>query len=201
MSNTSFIIFEKSFLKRLGIISLIKEIKESEILGDYNSSDRFSSIIKNLKPNIVIINKEIYSNINQQVLKNLLLEYSFTLINISEIKEENSEQSDESHIYYDEEKSDILNKIDQAISQIRGHSKKKEKQNNEISQREKAILACVARGLTNKEIAEDLFISTHTVITHRKNIVRKLGIKTVSGLTVYAILNKIIDMTDLQEYR
>ncbi len=57
MSNTSFIIFEKSFLKRLGIISLIKEIKESEILGDYNSSDRFSSIIKNLKPNIVIINK------------------------------------------------------------------------------------------------------------------------------------------------
>ena len=59
-------------------------------------------------------------------------------------------------------------------------------------------MACVARGLTNKEIAEDLFISTHTVITHRKNIVRKLGIKTVSGLTVYAILNKIIDMTDLQ---
>ena len=50
---------------------------------------------------------------------------------------------------------------------------------------------------TNKEVANELFISTHTVISHRKNITRKLGIKTVSGLTVYAILNQIISMEDI----
>ncbi|MCD6201734.1 MAG: response regulator transcription factor [Bacteroidales bacterium] len=66
-----------------------------------------------------------------------------------------------------------------------------------LSEREKSILRFVALGYTNKEIAEKLFISMHTVITHRKNITRKLGIKTVSGLTVYAILNQLIDMNSM----
>jgi len=52
--------------------------------------------------------------------------------------------------------------------------------------------------LTSKEIAEKLFLSAHTVITHRKNITTKLGIKTISGLTVYAILNNIISIGDLE---
>lgn len=68
----------------------------------------------------------------------------------------------------------------------------------ELSGRETGILTAVAQGLTNQEIAEKLFISTHTVISHRKNITRKLGIKTVAGLTVYAILNNLIDVTDVR---
>jgi DNA-binding NarL/FixJ family response regulator len=67
----------------------------------------------------------------------------------------------------------------------------------ELSQREQLILKHIALGLTNKEIGEKLFISTHTVISHRKNITRKLGIKTVSGLTVYAIINNIVSMNNL----
>ncbi|MFO7789203.1 MAG: helix-turn-helix transcriptional regulator [Bacteroidales bacterium] len=64
----------------------------------------------------------------------------------------------------------------------------------ELSRRESEILALVARGYSNKEMAEKLFISTHTVISHRKNITEKLGIKTISGLTVYAVINGIIDL-------
>ncbi len=62
----------------------------------------------------------------------------------------------------------------------------------ELSQREKEILICVAKGMLNKEIADRLNLSVHTVITHRKNITRKTGIKTVAGLTVYALLNNLI---------
>ena len=69
---------------------------------------------------------------------------------------------------------------------------------NELSEREKTILKHVAKGLTNKEIADQLFLSVHTVITHRKNITSKLGIKTISGLTVYAILNNIISLEELR---
>ncbi len=64
---------------------------------------------------------------------------------------------------------------------------------SELTVRERDVLKLVALGHANKEIADKLFISVHTVISHRKNITEKLGIKSISGLTVYAILNKIID--------
>ena len=63
-----------------------------------------------------------------------------------------------------------------------------------LSSREIEILAGVAQGLLNKEIATKYNISIHTVITHRKNIARKTGIKTIAGLTAYAILNNLIDV-------
>ena len=65
---------------------------------------------------------------------------------------------------------------------------------NDISEREREIVKYVALGFTNKEIAEKLFLSVHTVTTHRKNITNKLDIKTISGLTIYAILNGIISI-------
>ena len=68
----------------------------------------------------------------------------------------------------------------------------------ELSAREKEILVCVAKGMLNKEIADKLNLSIYTVITHRKNITRKTGIKTVAGLTVYALLNGLIDMSSIQ---
>jgi DNA-binding CsgD family transcriptional regulator len=81
-----------------------------------------------------------------------------------------------------------------ALSSKRDASHPKE---NSLSDREKSVVREIALGRTNKEIADNLFISAHTVITHRKNITRKLGVKTVSGLTVYAILNKLIQMEEM----
>ena len=68
----------------------------------------------------------------------------------------------------------------------------------ELSDREKEILVSVAQGLLNKEIADKHNISINTVITHRKNITRKTGIRTVPGLTVYAILNNLIDINSIE---
>lgn len=63
----------------------------------------------------------------------------------------------------------------------------------ELTSRETDVLTLMVKGMLNKEIADKLNISIHTVITHRKNIVRKTGIKTVAGLTVYAMLNNLMD--------
>lgn len=71
-------------------------------------------------------------------------------------------------------------------------------ESTELSDREKEILIAVVKGLTNKSIAEQYHLSIHTVITHRKNLTRKTGIKSVSGLTVYAILNNFIDIKDVE---
>jgi len=73
-----------------------------------------------------------------------------------------------------------------------------EDRREELSEREKEILVSVAQGLLNKEIADKHHISINTVITHRKNITRKIGIKTVAGLTAYAILNNLIDINSIE---
>lgn len=66
------------------------------------------------------------------------------------------------------------------------------KSDNQLSSREIEVLTLVARGLSNKRIADQLFISIHTVITHRQNITFKLGIKSIPGLTLYAALNNLV---------
>ncbi|MDE5678548.1 response regulator transcription factor [Phocaeicola sp.] len=67
-----------------------------------------------------------------------------------------------------------------------------------LSQREKEIICCVVRGMTNKETAEKLFLSIHTVITHRRNIARKLQIHSPAGLTIYAIVNKLVELSEVK---
>lgn len=67
-----------------------------------------------------------------------------------------------------------------------------------LTDREKEILAGVVKGLTNKEIAQHLFLSTHTVISHRRNITRKLEIHSTAGLTIYAIVNKLVTLDEIK---
>lgn len=67
-----------------------------------------------------------------------------------------------------------------------------------LSQREKEIISLVVKGMTNQEIADKLFLSIHTVITHRRNIARKLEIHSATGLTIYAIVNKIVDIDEIR---
>lgn len=68
-----------------------------------------------------------------------------------------------------------------------------------LSQREKEIVVCVVKGMTNKEIAESLYLSIHTVITHRRNISKKLQIHSSAGLTIYAIVNKLIAISEVKD--
>lgn len=67
-----------------------------------------------------------------------------------------------------------------------------------LTDREKEVVICIVKGMTNKEIADHLFLSIHTVNTHRKNITKKLQIHSASGLTIYAIVNKLVDINDIQ---
>lgn len=66
-----------------------------------------------------------------------------------------------------------------------------------LSDREVEVLACIAEGLMNKEIADKLNISLTTVISHRKNIMEKLGMKSVSALTMYAVIHGYVDINKI----
>lgn len=92
----------------------------------------------------------------------------------------------------------VLEKDDSALR----HDEESEDEDGDraLSIREKDILAEVARGYTNKEIADRLYISIHTVITHRRNIARKLKIHSVAGLTIYAVANNLITIKEIGEF-
>jgi DNA-binding CsgD family transcriptional regulator len=82
----------------------------------------------------------------------------------------------------------IFNKLGQINNSI------DKNQHEDLSDREIEVLVQLVKGLSNKEIADKLNISIHTVISHRKNITDKTGIKSLSGLTIYAITKKIVPL-------
>ena len=67
-----------------------------------------------------------------------------------------------------------------------------------LSDREKDVIISLVQGMSNKEIADHLCISTNTVITHRRNIARKLQIHSPAGLTIYAIVNGLVDISTVK---
>ena len=82
----------------------------------------------------------------------------------------------------------------------RGRSKNsgsKDVRLDSLGPREKEIIACVAKGLSNKEIADELCLSVHTVATHRKNISAKLGIHSTAGLAIFAVIHHLVELKDL----
>lgn len=89
--------------------------------------------------------------------------------------------------------------FDRLVSQEEDNSAGNATESQALTPREKEIVVCVVKGMTNKEIAQTLFLSTHTVITHRRNITKKLQIHSSSGLTIYAIMNKLVELNEINQ--
>ena len=85
--------------------------------------------------------------------------------------------------------NDVSVKISKMISQ---------ENSEQLIKREKDVLICIVQGMSNKEVADHLFISVNTVITHRRNIARKLQIHSPAGLTIYAIVNNLVDISSVK---
>lgn len=99
-------------------------------------------------------------------------------------------------VYITDTSEELANIIDE-LSEPHNLAKS-EKEPVSLSERETEVLKLIIKGLTNKEIADRLFISIHTVISHRKNISKKTGIKSLSGLTIYALVKKIIQLREFE---
>ncbi len=89
------------------------------------------------------------------------------------------------------------NKLNSKKSVAADVDESKDNGDEQLSEREKEVVACVARGLSNKDIAEKLFLSINTVTTHRRNIARKLHIHSSAGITIYAIVNKLVTLDEV----
>lgn len=190
---TKVYLIEKSYLIRLALKNVIQsvnysfEIKEAKALNEMNLNN-----ISNTQ-SVFFIDTNLIKNGDEALIIKLKGKKNIIIL-ISET-EADSFYAD-GYIYLNDDSETVHQKIKQVLE----NSIKTRGLDNEskaLSNREIDILKFVALGLTNKEIADKLFLSTHTVITHRKNISAKLGIKTIAGFTVYALLNKILLPEDL----
>ncbi len=181
-----------------GIESILSEMGEFRVefvLADLSPSSE--ARIKNTPADIIIVDPMIFGIEERGNARNRFSALSGApclALQTSLVDEESLKQYDGVISIYDSPVS-IIKKLRKASEsdQDLSHS-----DTEGLSSREKEILVCVAKGMLNKEIADYYNISIYTVITHRKNITRKTGIKTVAGLTVYALLNNLIDINSIE---
>ncbi|MBK3519783.1 response regulator transcription factor [Carboxylicivirga marina] len=186
------LIVENSHIIAIGLISYLRSFQEIEPIKVTSIEADCCKLVKEFEPEIILVNT---SFIGHETMAKLMEAKREEALVIHVFNTSLPIDSPVNQISILESQDSMQGKLNEALKRIK--SAQKEIVTEELSPREKAILKEVALGLTNKEIAEKTYISTHTVISHRKNITRKLGIKTVSGLTVYAILNNIIHVDDV----
>lgn len=147
---------------------------------------------------VIIIERDLISEQPEFTLNKLKINYSHCRIILISMKIPPDPLIPylEDYILFSDSEQIVNDKIRKVYSGIID-SEISEGENSIISDRELEVLRLVALGLTNKEISDELCISAHTVITHRKNISAKLGIKTIAGLAVYAVLNGIISAEEI----
>jgi len=187
------LIAETSYLVRKGLVSLLEQTDGVTELKAAGHPDTIVQTLKEFSPDIILLNSAIQMPVSHDKLLSLLHDKARFIYIINTPLPEDSPAN---HISVFDTKNKLAEKLSHHLKQYESLEEKEETE--ELTPREKLILKHVALGYTNKEIAKKLFISTHTVISHRKNITRKLDIKTVSGLTVYSLINGIIKMEDIQ---
>jgi DNA-binding NarL/FixJ family response regulator len=207
------IIADAQFLIRLALRTVIENNKFNiEIIGEANSFEALMLLASQNRPDVVLLDytqKEGFSIENIKTLKK-----SFSKTNILIISSDNNKYNiykaiDFGGIGYltkDCDQDEILNAIaavakgekfmchkiiDIVLDKDKGASPSNCLPIN-ISFRELEIIELTANGKSAKEIAKDLFLSTHTVYTHKKNIMKKIGVNTTSELILYAIQNDLV---------
>lgn len=192
MKRSGIIVAVESYLLRKGLVSILNRIPGVTVVREFESLSPLEKFIHTRNQDLLILSQGLFEEAITSLFSEgdlhercILLSTGTTEKNGKGLPVINSTDG----------KEDIIQKIQDLLD-----AQPRSLLNDDIfnlSPREKTIVRLVSLGYTNKQIAEELFLSAHTVITHRKNIGHKLGIKSVSGITVYAIVNNIITIEEV----
>lgn len=190
------IIAETAPIIMSGIVNCCKHLKDFHpSVIEVDSRDSLMDTVSTEYIDLVIVNPTFGGLLHPgDIRKNSLnSDLKIFAIEISKLNRATLSLYDD-HLHVTEDLAVIRNKVMAAIDP--GNEEAEEK--DSLSSREKEIISYVVKGYTNLEIADKLFISVHTVMTHRRNIARKLQIHSATGLTIYAIVNKIVDLSEIK---
>ncbi len=195
--NIKIVIADPSPMVQLGLAAMLHEIQDCEVVWKTNDMQALFARLHVLNPDVLIVNPVMLDYSRRMLVRTLFEDMPDMKVValVSSFVETNHLRQYHGVI----EITDELQRVRYTLNQLQDSLREAEDESEsaQLSDREKDVLVCLAKGLKNSEIADQLHISVHTVITHRKNIVRKTGIKSVSALTVYAIINNLIDEKDI----
>lgn len=195
MKKRKIVLGEESAIIALGFAKILESSALFEVVAHTESFEKLEEKVAIIKPDVVVVNPMMSGAVRGDSTINTF-ENSCVVALIYNYVEQNILKQYHGTIDIGDSRQEIENKLKDAIAQL--DSKESEKRNSyELSDRETDVLVAVAKGMQNKEIADMLNISIYTVISHRKNIVAKTGIKSVAGLTVYALINNLISESDV----
>lgn len=198
MRITGFILVIDSYVIRKGLVTLLNRIHGVRVLKEFGRGDPFLAYLSSHQVDYIIMGRAEFDR-----SADLFMEKPGLLEKTIWIQDGGGKgsgpaqprQDIQTIIHLDEDKESIIRKIQALLNT--GDLHNPEGHGRDLSPREITIVRMVSMGLTNRQIADKLFLSTHTVMTHRKNISSKLGIKSVSGITIYAIVNNIITLEEV----
>ncbi|PKP45724.1 MAG: hypothetical protein CVT94_17030 [Bacteroidetes bacterium HGW-Bacteroidetes-11] len=186
MSQLKILVLSLSNIIRLGIQQSLSDLNIGAKVYLSSEIDSAKDIIEKLKISLIIVDENIASaNEFEKLTTNPDLKILYLSFRSADIFEK-------MHININQK--ELGEKLREYINP--GKDIKNQEGEKGLSKRENEVVRMLSLGAGNKEIAQKLHLSLHTVLTHRKNIIRKLGIKTTSGITVYAILNGIITIEE-----
>jgi len=188
------IICEASEIIAIGLAEIIDGMAQFDVVARLDSPEHLSEKITATDANLLVIDPMLLGFQSKDYLSQLGKEHPNIIVValVSSYLDHAMLTPFSGVIEINDTKSKVISKMNEFAQ-----SEATKNDDVELSKRETDVLVAVAKGMMNKEIADQMNISIHTVISHRKNITRKTGIKSVSGLTVYALLNNLIDEKDL----
>ena len=187
---------ETSMIVRSGLVAVLRRLPDLNVQTvEITSRGGLQHFMEAHQPEILIVNPQFEGWFDLEAFKQQYARQDMKIVSlICTVVDANQLKGyDESINLFDD-----LDAVAHKISTLMNVNEEEDSDQNSLSQREKEIIGCVVRGMTNKEIAEQLFISVHTVITHRRNITRKLQIHSAAGLTIYAIVNKLVELSEVK---
>ncbi|MBO8475514.1 MAG: response regulator transcription factor [Bacteroidetes bacterium] len=192
--NIKVVIADNSAIIRAGITTVLKRLPNYTFsTNEISNLETLQMFLRLHTPEILLINPLILSNNTISAIKKEFPKIKTVAILSSFIDSKTLTDFDDTISIFDETDS-IITKMDGLLTKNEEESTDTE----QLSYREKEIIACIVKGMTNKAIADKLSISIHTVITHRRNITKKLQIHSAAGLAIYAIVNKIVEIQDIK---
>lgn len=197
MKTGKIIVADPSLVVQNGLSALVRELLDFEVVLKSSDLHTVFTRVSLSNPDILIINPLMIDYSKRMMVRSFLPEGCDTRL----VAFVTGYVDDLQLKQYDAVigLNDDLQRLRSTLNQVMNANKSegKDADSAALSEREKEVLVGLAKGQKNNDIADNLNISVHTVITHRKNIVKKTGIKSVAALTVYAILNNLIDEKDI----